>query len=70
MIGEKGREAIVPLENNTAWIDKLADKLGSKMQSSNVVNNYSFDYKFEGMETTRYALHKAQMETKRVLGGL
>lgn len=25
MIGENGREAVVPLENNTQWIDKLVD---------------------------------------------
>lgn len=31
MIGEAGAEAVMPLENNTGWIDKLADKLGSKM---------------------------------------
>ena len=30
MIGEQGKEAVVPLENNTEWIDKLADKLASK----------------------------------------
>lgn len=28
-IGENGAEAIVPLENNTEWIDKLADKINS-----------------------------------------
>lgn len=27
MIGERGKEAVVPLENNTEWIDKLAAKL-------------------------------------------
>ena len=27
MIGEQGKEAVVPLENNTEWIDKLADRL-------------------------------------------
>ena len=27
MIGEKGKEAVVPLENNTAWMDKLVAKL-------------------------------------------
>lgn len=27
MIGEKGAEAVVPLENNTEWIDKLADRI-------------------------------------------
>ncbi len=31
IIGEAGAEAVVPLENNTEWIDKLADKFVSKM---------------------------------------
>lgn len=35
-IGEAGREAVLPLENNTGWMDDLADKLVSKM-----VNNGS-----------------------------
>ena len=30
MIGEAGKEAVVPLENNTAWIDQLADKINDK----------------------------------------
>lgn len=30
-IGEAGREAILPLENNTGWMDDLASKLASKM---------------------------------------
>ena len=29
MIGERGKEAVVPLENNTEWMDKLAEKLGN-----------------------------------------
>lgn len=29
MIGERGKEAVVPLENNTEWIDKLAAKLAN-----------------------------------------
>lgn len=32
MVGESGREAIVPLENNTEWIDKLAAKITSATQ--------------------------------------
>lgn len=28
MIGEAGQEAVVPLENNTGWIDKIAAKIG------------------------------------------
>lgn len=31
MIGEQGKEAVVPLENNTEWIDELAGKLGNSM---------------------------------------
>jgi hypothetical protein len=30
MIGENGSEAVVPLENNTDWIDKLAEQIGSR----------------------------------------
>lgn len=30
MIGEQGREAVVPLENNMEWLDKLAVKLSEK----------------------------------------
>ena len=67
MVGEAGKEAIMPLEHNTEWIDKLADKIGARTgnkTTNNTVNNY-----FERMETTRHALHKANLETKRILKG-
>lgn len=67
MIGEAGKEAVMPLENNTAWIDKLADKLSGKMQASNVT--YTINNRFEKMETSRLALHQANLETKRLLKG-
>lgn len=31
MVGEAGKEAVMPLERNTGWIDELADKLGDKV---------------------------------------
>lgn len=31
MVGENGREAVLPLENNTEWMDMLADKLLSRL---------------------------------------
>lgn len=31
IIGEAGKEVVMPLENNTEWIDLLADKLASKI---------------------------------------
>jgi phage-related protein len=30
VIGEQGKEAVVPLENNTEWIDKLAERISAK----------------------------------------
>lgn len=30
-LGEAGAEAIVPLENNTEWLDKIADRLSDKL---------------------------------------
>ena len=30
MIGEAGKEAVMPLERNTGWIDQLADKINSR----------------------------------------
>ena len=32
MIGEAGKEAVIPLENNTAWINELAGKISTIMQ--------------------------------------
>lgn len=34
IIGEAGKEAVVPLENNMEWLDMLADKLASKIGTS------------------------------------
>lgn len=34
VVGEQGKEAVVPLENNLEWLDKLADRLASRTGSS------------------------------------
>lgn len=34
-IGEAGREAVLPLENNTGWMDEMAGKLASRMPTYN-----------------------------------
>ncbi len=33
MIGERGREAVLPLENNTGWMDALANKIAERNSS-------------------------------------
>jgi hypothetical protein len=68
MIGEAGKEVVMPLENNTQWMDKLADKLSAK--TGNQSNTYNINNTFERMETSRHALHKANLETKRILAGV
>jgi phage-related protein len=68
VVGEAGKEAVMPLENNTGWIDMLADKLAERSGSrttNNTINNY-----FERMETSRHALHRANLETRRILEGV
>lgn len=36
-IGEDGAEAVVPLEKNTQWLDKLADRLAAKQNSVPII---------------------------------
>lgn len=37
--GERGAEAIIPLENNTEWLDKVADRLLAGMGNQSIVLN-------------------------------
>ena len=67
MIGEAGKEVVMPLENNTQWIDKLANKISARTGNKNIT--YNVNNKFERMETSRHALHKANLEMKRTLKG-
>lgn len=39
VIGEQGKEAVMPLENNTGWITELAEKLNAVMQKDFSINN-------------------------------
>ena len=41
IIGEDGKEAVIPLERNTKWIDVMASKLASKLSSGGYTNAQS-----------------------------
>lgn len=59
MIGEKGTEAVVPLENNTGWMDTLAQKVASAVSqavSTNGNNIGDIVIKFEEMTLGRAAI--------------
>lgn len=65
-IGAAGRSTITA-DNNTDLLNKLIAKINAT-GGSNVA--YTINNNFEKMETSRLALHKANLETKRILGGL
>ena len=35
MVGEAGREAVLPLDRNTSWMDALADKIAARGGNNN-----------------------------------
>lgn len=41
MVGEAGKEAVMPLENNTGWISKLADEIARRGGTGNGGADYS-----------------------------
>lgn len=49
IIGEAGKEAVVPLENNMEWLDILANKLSNKIGN----NNCSFVIQLDGRTVQR-----------------
>ena len=63
IIGEDGAEAVMPLEHNTGWIDKLAEKITEKTGGGVVVNqtnNYSQAH-------SRYEIYKSQQATAKAV---
>ena len=59
IIGEDGPEAVIPLKNNTEFLDYLAEKLNEKQAQSVVINqtnNYSQAH-------SRYELYKSKQQT-------
>jgi hypothetical protein len=57
MIGESGKEAVLPLEQNTDWMKKLAKEIASERGDGVVVNNY-----FKQAYTSQKEKYKAQQQ--------
>lgn len=64
IIGEAGKEAIVPLENNTEWLDMLADKLGGQELNITLTNV------MDGDEISRKTFRHIKMKDLSSLGTL
>ena len=63
MIGEAGKEAVVPLENNTKGLERMAGMIAESLKQSGLGNmNVTYNNTFANMPTTRYALKKAMRD--------
>lgn len=63
-IGEAGREAVLPLENNTGWMDDLADKLAARMPSYSTPTQIIME--LDGREFARGELPYFNAESSRI----
>lgn len=64
-IGEAGREAVLPLEQNTGWMDDLAMKIADVMDSRAVSGINSVTMELNGQELARIALDDLVSEIQR-----
>ena len=49
MIGGAGKEAVLPLENNTSWMDMLAEKIGGQHITVKIGEETILDRVVEGI---------------------
>lgn len=64
MIGEAGKEAVVPLEKNTQGLKQMAGMVAEELKLSGLGNvNVTYNNTFSNMPTTRYAMKKAMADS-------
>ena len=73
MIGEQGKEAIVPLENNNDWINKVADTIGNNDEVEDLLKELISVVKNKPTGISKRDVGKAAVEfinsQNRILGG-
>lgn len=67
MVGEAGKEAVMPLENNTGWMNVLANKLSALMPRQQVQNAPMGDIVVQigDREFARFAINEINKEQER-----
>lgn len=66
-IGEAGREAVLPLENNTGWMDDLAGKLADELVSRMPIGNNNPIYlQVDGKTFARLSMPYLTQENRRI----
>lgn len=73
-IGEDGPEAVVPLKNNTEWIDRVAHKVAEAMGNGGTTVNYIFENvsinSDEDIEEYAYKLEAMRQKAALAIGGV
>lgn len=73
-IGEDGPEAVVPLKNNTEWIDLVAHKVAEAMGNGGTTVNYIFENvsinSDEDIEEYAYKLEAIRQKAALAMGGV
>lgn len=65
MIGESGKEAVVPLENNTGWIDKLASLIAEKSGGTNTTGEIKIQIDLDGRTLKEVVVDLINQETSQ-----
>lgn len=65
MFGEDGREAILPLERNTGWMDTLADKLASRTGGTNAPQRITVQCVLDGRIVAQNTIDYINGEARR-----
>ena len=66
MVGEAGREAVLPLDNNTQWMNELANKIGGKEGAINLRVDVGGEKLYE--KTIKYIKDKSLATNTNLLG--
>ena len=73
-IGEDGPEAVVPLKNNTEWIDRVAHKVAEAMGNGGTTVNYIFENvsinSDADIEEHAYKLEAMRQKAALAIGGV
>lgn len=65
MVGEAGKEAVVPLENNTGWLDKIADRISASISSGTVGGDTHVHVELDGREVGRFCIRAVELNRIR-----
>lgn len=67
--GEAGKEAVLPLQNNTGWMDELADKIAERVYTNDNQGNMTIILKVGDQEFYRWLINMQRKNNLIMNGG-